>query len=83
MAWLPFEDRIAGASENLVLKYNPKWTGARETMHPIQVSDCVYQMFERVYHEEYIVNVPFTRQTWHGRMKACRGVGASFITGRN
>ena len=21
--------------------------------------------------------VPFTRQTWHGRMKACRGVGAS------
>ncbi len=77
MAWLPFEDRIAGASENLVLKYNPKWTGARETMHPIQVSDCVYQMFERVYHEEYIVNVPFTRQAWHGRMKACRGVGAS------
>jgi hypothetical protein len=21
--------------------------------------------------------VPFTRETWHGRMKACRGVGAS------
>ncbi len=77
MAWLPFEDVIAGASEHLVLKYNPKWTGARETIHPIQAPDCVYQMFESVYHEEYVVNVPFTRQTWHGRMKACRGVGAS------
>lgn len=28
MAWLPFEDRIAGASEKLVLKYNPMWSGA-------------------------------------------------------
>jgi hypothetical protein len=23
------------------------------------------------------VNVAFTRESWHGRMKACRGVGAS------
>ena len=28
-------------------------------------------------HEEYDLMVPFTRETWHGRMKACRGVGAS------
>lgn len=28
MAWLPFEDEIAGASEQLVLKYSPKWSGA-------------------------------------------------------
>lgn len=34
MAWLPFEDKIAGASENLVLKYNPKWSGAEERIHP-------------------------------------------------
>jgi hypothetical protein len=31
MAWLPFEDEIAGASKKLVLKYNPKWSGAGET----------------------------------------------------
>ena len=30
-----------------------------------------------VYHEEYKLSVPFTRETWHGRMKACRGIGAS------
>lgn len=42
-----------------------------------QVPDCVYDRFEVEYHEEYDVEVPFTRETWHGRMKACRGVGAS------
>ena len=23
------------------------------------------------------MDVPFTRESWHGRMRACRGVGAS------
>ena len=23
------------------------------------------------------MKVPFTRESWHGRMRACRGVGAS------
>lgn len=77
MAWLPFEDRIASASEELVLKYNPKWSGAGETKHPVFVPDCVSVAFEAVYHEEYEVDIPFTKETWHGRMKACRGVGAS------
>lgn len=77
MAWLPFEDKIAHASEELVLQYNPKWSGAGETMHPIFVPDCVYETFETAYHEEYEVDIPFTKETWHGRMKACRGVGAS------
>lgn len=77
MAWLPFEDNIAGASEKLILNYNPTWTGAGETKHPIEVPECVYKEFEAVYHEEYDFLIPFTRETWHGRMKACRGVGAS------
>ncbi|MDO4174618.1 MAG: methyltransferase domain-containing protein [Eubacteriales bacterium] len=77
MAWLPFEDRIAGASEQLVLQYNPKWNGAGETMHPIDIPACYNEMFQLVYHEEYPLNVPFTRESWHGRMKACRGIGAS------
>lgn len=77
MAWLPFEDKIAGASEELVLKYSPNWSGARETRKPIGIPDVVYDYFEMVAHEEYDVMVPFTKETWHGRMKACRGVGAS------
>jgi len=43
MIWLPAESEVAQASENIILKYNPTWTGAG-----------------------------FTRESWHGRMKACR-----------
>lgn len=77
MAWLPFEDKIAGASERLVLQYNPAWSGAGETMHPIAIPACYNDAFARTYHEEYRLQVPFTRESWHGRMKACRGIGAS------
>lgn len=77
MAWLPNEDRIADASEKLVLKYSPKWSGAGETRHPILIPDIAYEYFEPEDHEEYDLMVPFTKESWHGRMRACRGVGAS------
>lgn len=77
MAWLPFKDEIAKASENLVLKYNPRWNGAGEKMHPIDIANEYFKYFECIYHEEYLLNVHFTKETWNGRMKACRGIGAS------
>ena len=77
MAWLPFEDKIAGASEELVLKYSPNWSGAGETIHSIEIPECYKESFELTYHEEFFLNVPFTRESWNGRMKACRGIGAS------
>lgn len=77
MAWLPFEDKIAEASEKLVLKYNPSWSGAGETVHPIFIPDCYQDKFEVVFQQEYPIKVYFTRESWNGRMKACRGVGAS------
>lgn len=77
MAWLPFEDKIAGESEKIVLKYSPEWSGARERMHPIDVPKEYDKYFEKVYHFEYPLKVHFTRESWNGRVKACRGVGAS------
>ncbi len=77
MEWLPYEDKIAEESEKLVLKYSPNWSGAGETVHPIHIPECYKENFELVYHEEYRLNVHFTRESWNGRMKACRGIGAS------
>ena len=77
MAWLPFEDKIARASEQLVLKYSPNWSGARETMHPISIPKEYDKYFVVSYHEEFPAYVHFTKESWNGRMKACRGVGAS------
>ena len=77
MGWLPHEDKVAEASEALVLKYNPAWASAGDTMHPIVIPDRYHEYFTCVYHEEYPVAVHFTRETWNGRMRACRGIGAS------
>ena len=77
MAWLPYEDKIAGMSEDLVRKYSPTWSGGGETVHPIFIPEVMCDYFDMDYHEEYKLKVPFTKESWHGRMIACRGVGAS------
>lgn len=77
MGWLPFEDVIAGKSENLVLSYNPSWTGFGDQRHPNFIPD-IYQDFFTIEHEEvFDLQVPFTRESWNGRIKSCRGIGAS------
>lgn len=77
MGWLPFEDEIAGKSEELILKYNPKWTGCGDTVHPVWVPAEYLDYFEIEKQEEFRVDIPFTRDSWNGRMRACRGTSAS------
>ncbi len=77
MAWLPYEDELARRSEELVLKYNPDWSGAGETPREIEIPDVYRRHFEQSYSEVEKIKLRFTRESWHGRMKACRGVGAS------
>ena len=77
MGWLPFEDPIAAKSEELILKYNPNWTGCGDTVHPVWVPDQYLKYFELLSQKEFRVDIDFSREGWHGRMRACRGVGAS------
>lgn len=77
MGWLPYEDPVAGKSEEIILKYNPDWTGGGDTVHPVMVPEQYLKYFDLVSQEEFRVDIPFTREGWHGRMRACRGVGAS------
>ncbi len=77
MNWLPYEDALAQASENLVLQFNPEWTGAGNQRQPVWIPEDYDAFFERESAEQFDLNVPFTRESWHGRMRACRGVGAS------
>ena len=77
MNWLPFEDEIAAASEKMVLKYNPTWNGCGFTRSLIKAPQEYLGLFTVECQEQLDLRVPFTRESWHGRMKACRGVGAS------
>lgn len=75
--WLPKIDSIAAASEKLILQYNPYWLSAgfdgtipsEPDWMPADVAQEALFWFD--------VNVPFDRNTWRGRIRASRGIGAS------
>lgn len=82
MGWLPYEDKIAKMSENLILKYNPNWTGGNAVRPSIEEIEAIWDsdLFKIKEIKIYDLKVPFTRENWHGRMKACRGIGASELS---
>lgn len=79
MAWLPFESKIAKTSEELVLKYNPSWSGAGMRRYELSTPDWSKRFFDISNAVAYETDLPFTREAWHGRIKACRGIGASSL----
>ncbi len=79
MAWLPAESEIAAKTEELVLKYNPDWNGARWQRSPVTFPDWAEPYFELEHALGFDIPVTFSREGWHGRIKACRGIGASSL----
>ena len=77
MGWLPFEDKIAAKSEEIIHKYNPGWSGGGDTVKPVWIPPQYEGLFDITLQEQFRVPVLFTRESWHGRVRACRGVGAS------
>ncbi len=77
MEWLPFEDKVAKATEDLILKYNPDWNGCNETRHKIFIPEVYNEYFDLKTSIIYDIKVPFTAESWNGRIKTCRGIGAS------
>ncbi len=75
--WMPFDDPVAKATEDLVVKYNPVWGGRGYTdeVSPLPDWDTM-GMRVKTFHR-YKTDVPFTAESWRGRIRACRGVGAS------
>ncbi len=79
MAWLPDESEIAEHSESLVLKYNPAWTGGGMQRYPLNTPEWSRELFVVDDAITCDFDIAFTRESWHGRMKACRGTGASSL----
>jgi len=78
-SWLPREDAVARASEALVLQYNPQWQGGDWSgeVPPIPPWAAARGLVLKAMFQ-YDVQTPFTAESWRGRMRACRGVGATF-----
>lgn len=77
--WLPRLDPIAKQTEALVLEFNPNWTAA-DWSGAIPACPKSEEPFFEVramfYYDEPIA---FTRESWRGRIRACRGVGAAIM----
>jgi SAM-dependent methyltransferase len=76
-SFLPRLDPIARASEELVLRANPDWSGAdwhgKIPARPGWSRDA-FELRAMFWYDE---PVPFTRESWRGRIRALRGIGAS------
>ena len=80
MAWLPKEDKIAAKTEELVLKYNPDWSGGGWKRNRVIMPDWAEPYFALEDALGFDIPVSFTRETWNGRIKSCRGIGASSLS---
>ena len=67
-----YDDEICGKSIALIKKYNPDWSPEKNSFQ-----DMYDDLFDGRVTEEYDCSLPFTRESWHGRMCACRGTLAS------
>lgn len=77
LCWLPRLDATARASETLVLKHNPEWSAADWPGLIAAVPGWKPEHWEFLGNLEYDEPLPFTRESWRGRIRACRGVGAT------
>lgn len=76
--WLPRLSPIAQASEALVLEFNPAWRGGdwAGTVPPVPEWAAARGLDLRAMFW-FDAPVRFTAESWRGRMRACRGIGAT------
>ena len=80
MAWLADESEIAAGTEELILKHNPSWSANGMKRFTLDFPPQAHSLFTVEDSFHYDLPVTFTRASWHGRIKACRGIGASSLT---
>ena len=66
------EEQITTDSNSLVKKINGNWSGGNPG-----IKDLTTHYFENPQMDSMIVDLPFTRETWQGRMLSSRGVMAA------
>ena len=66
------DDPIASRSHALVKKLNPNWIGGSPA-----IQDLKTHYFDNPQMSSFFIDLPFTKDSWHGRIKSSRGVLAS------
>ncbi len=66
------DNEIASKSHQLVKQFNTSWSPASSG-----AKDMFDDLFDGRITDSFYCDIPFTRESWHGRMCACRGTLAS------
>lgn len=76
--WLPRSRSVGGATQQLILRFNPSWTMAGGSgWHPEWVAQLERAGLEAIESFSFDVDEPFTHETWRGRVRAGAGVETS------
>ena len=61
-----------------MLKHNPDWPKAGwDGIHPEHVRALDHGGFTEVESFSYLIDIPFSHEAWHGRIRTCNGVGSA------
>jgi SAM-dependent methyltransferase len=77
VSWLPRLDPVASSTEQLVLRFNSDWTAGDWPGDIPAMPSWARDDFELLAMFTYDEAIPFTHEGWRGRIRACRGIGAT------
>jgi len=76
--WLALPGNVAEATEQLILKHNPKWALASGAgIHPGYARDAALAGFSDIECFSFDVMQPYSHEAWRGRIRASAGIAAS------
>lgn len=76
--WLPLPGSLVEAVEQLILKFSPQWhLGGGTGLYPERFAHLAVAGFTSLESFSFDVDVPYTRASWRGRIRASAGVGGS------
>lgn len=77
LIWDMRKGGIAGQSEGLIARYNGEVRGREHRRNRAIVPDWSRHWLRLKTFHEFLADVPFTRESWRGRIRACRWIGAA------
>lgn len=76
--WIPLPKNVVEATENLILKFNPKWSmSGGSGMYPDWLRDLASVGFRDIETFSFDLDLAYSPEAWRGRIRASAGVAAS------
>ena len=80
LIWVRNEDSVAGQTNKLIAKHNPQAGRLGRCQDAEILPAWSRNRFSLKTCHEFKVDLPFTRVSWRGRIRACRWIGAALTS---